>query len=271
MNKSNLSDLSNEKFTAEEMKRYPQMLQDSCVKSTEIMKKLQAMNKSRCNLKGNTQRDTINNKRLCYDDINKEIVAKLDAESNCVMSKLINSKLKLTSKSTSSIPSKYYKSYKSLLAQNKSVKQVPIPSKLVVPLTKSVSPVVKVSKSVSSKSVSASSAKSTSIGSVSKSVSSSRDQIPKTQSQSQNLKPDEGPDFINQFFIPAYDSKRAAAFSSFTLDVPIGTSHKYRAIDQVSTYDDASRLSDPGFLYQLAGYKKIKELDGLEYKPSNRN
>ncbi len=235
---------STEKFTAEEMKKYPQMLQANCVKSREITKKLQNMNANRCdpNFKGKTQRDTINNKRLCYDDIYKEIVSKLDTESNCVMSKKVNQIEKSTTKSTP--------------ITNINIKN------------NSISPVIKVSKSVSTKSLSAGSATSAKDTSTTSTRSVSRDQVSKNQSQ--NLKPDEGPEFINQFFIPAYDSKRAMAYSSYTLDVPLGVAHKYRTTGPVSTYDDISRLSDPGYLSQLAGYKKIKELDGLEYKGSRQ-
>jgi hypothetical protein len=241
-----MNERSNEKFTAKEMKKYPQMLQTNCTKSTEMMKKLQNMNANRCNLKGKTQRDTINNKRLCYDDIHKEIVSTLDAESNCVIATRVNSPAR------------------SALTPNNAAKQIPIVSKLITsPKTtsvKSVEPVIKVSKSVGSNK----SGSTASIKSSSKSSSTS------SQTKSQNLKPDEGPDFINQFFIPAYDSQRAAAYSSYTLDVPIGVAHKYRSTGPTA-YDDASRLSDPGFMYQLAGYKKIKELDGLEYKSSKKN
>jgi hypothetical protein len=259
MNKSKSKSKSkSEKFTAEEMKKYPQMLQTNCVKSKEIARKLQNINAARCdpNYKGRTQRDTINNKRLCYDDIHKEIVASLDAESNCVMAARVNSV------------------ERSALTPQNATKQVPMISKLIVSpkssSIKSVEPIIKVSKSVSS----GKSGSATKLGSVASAYSVSsqtktslRDQI--SRSQSQNLKPDEGPDYINQFFIPAYDSKRAAAYSSFTLDVPFGVAHKYRSTGPTS-YDDISRLSDPGFMYQLAGYKKIKEFDGLEYKGSKQ-
>jgi hypothetical protein len=173
---------SNEYFTANEMKKYPQMLRENCVKSTEMMNKIKSINKKRCNKKGNTQKDTINNKRLCYDDTYKEIVSKLDTESNCVMAN-------------------------------------------------------KLSKSDSTKSRSTKS----------------------DSTKSQNLKPFEGPDFINKFFMPAYDSNKLN-YSSLIVDTPIGIPHKYRS---VSPYDDVSRLSDPEFLYQLAGYKKGKELSSL--------
>jgi len=180
------------------------MLKDNCKKSKEIMLRLQNMNRNRCdpNNKGNTQRDTINNKRLCYDDIHKEIVSKLDAESNCVMSQRI----------------------------------------------KSVSP----SSPVQYKT----------LGSISS--------VPRNQKSfsSQNIKPDEGPEFINQYFIPTYDSKKASAYSSYNLNSPVAVSHKYPAS---APYDDVSRLSDQGFLYQLAGYEQTKPLSGFEYKSNIKN
>ena len=78
-----MKNASNEKFTVGEMKNYQKMLQTNCIKSTEQMNKLKNMNKKRCIQKGKTQRDTINNKQLCYNDISKEIVATLDSQSNC--------------------------------------------------------------------------------------------------------------------------------------------------------------------------------------------
>ena len=95
---------TNEKFTPSEMKNYKKMLKDNCNKAAEIRNKIKKMNELRCNplRKGKTERDTINNKRLCYDDVYKEIVAELDTESNCVMDKLISGPSKVDSSKVSS-------------------------------------------------------------------------------------------------------------------------------------------------------------------------
>ena len=79
-----------ETFTPQEMKAYPQMLKRNCDITSNLHKKLQKSNYNRCGAgaKGKTDRDTINNKRLCWDDVRKEIVAGMDAESNCVMASL---------------------------------------------------------------------------------------------------------------------------------------------------------------------------------------
>ena len=79
-----------ETFTPQEMKAYPQMLKRNCDITSNLHKKLQKSNYNRCGAgaKGKTERDTINNKRQCWDDVRKEIVAGMDAESNCVMASL---------------------------------------------------------------------------------------------------------------------------------------------------------------------------------------
>lgn len=186
---------SKENFTDGEMKKYPEMLQTNCKKSTEMYNKLNKINNTRCLAKGKTNRDTINNKRLCYDDIAKEIVAGLDAESNCVMSNLINKTNKVA---------------KSEISTNSA----------------------------------------------------------KSNQQSQNLKPDEGPEFINTFFIPAYDSKKASAYSSYILDQPISSNHRYPTS---SPYDNVMFTSDPSFLDRLSSYErnKTESINGLEYKSKN--
>jgi len=81
---------STELFTTQEMKTYPQMLKRNCDMTNRLHKQLKKSNFNRCGAgaKGKTDRDTINNKRLCWDDVRKEIVAGMDAESNCVMAAL---------------------------------------------------------------------------------------------------------------------------------------------------------------------------------------
>lgn len=87
---SNSKTSNSEQFTPQEMKNYPQMLKRNCDITGHLHKKLQKKNINRCGAgaKGKTDRDTINNKRICWDDVRKEIVAGMDAESNCVISSL---------------------------------------------------------------------------------------------------------------------------------------------------------------------------------------
>lgn len=90
---------SYESFTADEMSHYKEAMQINCDNNTKIHEQLQQLNNKRCNDKGKTDRDTINNKTVCYDDTGKEIVSGLDAESYCKMAKYIpdsniNSKIK---------------------------------------------------------------------------------------------------------------------------------------------------------------------------------
>lgn len=81
----------NENFTSAEMKNYKKTLKENCDKNTRLYNSLTKLNKERCKkTKGRTERETINNNTICYDDTNKEIVSKLDMESNCLMSNMLN-------------------------------------------------------------------------------------------------------------------------------------------------------------------------------------
>lgn len=81
----------NENFTSAEMKNYKNTLKENCDKNTRLYNNLTKLNKERCKkTQGRTERETINNNTICYDDTNKEIVAKLDMESNCLMSNMLN-------------------------------------------------------------------------------------------------------------------------------------------------------------------------------------
>lgn len=72
------------------MKNYSKMLQSNCDENTKSLKYLRKLNKEKCNVPGNTHRETLSNRSLCYDNIGKEIISRLDMESNCVMYNLIN-------------------------------------------------------------------------------------------------------------------------------------------------------------------------------------
>ena len=82
--------MSKEKFTQNEMKKYSHMLKTNCKKNTKIYKHLNKLNQNKCKKPGTTNRETINNKKVCYDNIGKEITARLDMESNCIMSDIVN-------------------------------------------------------------------------------------------------------------------------------------------------------------------------------------
>lgn len=80
----------NEKFTLDEMKDYSNMLKINCDKNKKLYNELSIRNQKNCNKKGQTERETINNKSICYDDIGKEIISKFDMESNCIISDIVN-------------------------------------------------------------------------------------------------------------------------------------------------------------------------------------
>jgi hypothetical protein len=242
--------LVKEKFTSQEMKKYPQMLDTNCTTSTDVYNKLLNRNKERCNLTGKTQRDTINNKRLCYDDIAKEIVSKLDAESNCVMSDLIKKRVvnqqstDPTGISTGKLTQVPPKPDPAKLTSIQSVLINPVPSTTSTPSTTSV-PSTQSVPSVPS--------------------TTSTQSVPSTtsthQSSNQNLKIDEGPDFINNFFIPSYDTKKSGNYSSINLETPVGTNNKYSA---TAPYDDVGVSLDSSLLYKLSHYSNPKKINGLE-------
>ena len=80
----------NEKFTQDEMKNYATMLKVNCDDNTKIYNNLIELNKEKCYKKGKTEKDTINNNTVCYDNIGKEIISKFNMESNCAISNMIN-------------------------------------------------------------------------------------------------------------------------------------------------------------------------------------
>ena len=161
-----------ENFTTEEMNKYPQMLKTNCIKSRNIYNMLRNKNKLKCNFNTkknilnddinitdtnitdtnitdtnitDTNKDTINNKIRCSDDINKEITAKLDTESYCVLyDKLVN---------------------KSNNSNN---------------------------------------------------LNNSDNSNNSNNLSTQIFKTNEGPDFINSFFIPAYDSNKISTYLTYT-------------------------------------------------------
>ena len=77
-----------ENFTSDDIKNYRQTLNINCIKNSKLYKKLKKENDEKCsinNSKGSTKKDSINNRRACYDNIAKEIVTKMDSESYCNM------------------------------------------------------------------------------------------------------------------------------------------------------------------------------------------
>ena len=74
-----------EGFTTAEMASYPNALSINCANSKSAHQFLKNKNNMNCNKPGKTDRETINNKTVCYDDTGKEIVSGLDEESNCTM------------------------------------------------------------------------------------------------------------------------------------------------------------------------------------------
>jgi hypothetical protein len=91
-----------ENFTQNEYNNYSSLLKENCNRNKEILSKIKKLNNYRCNKKGDTTRETINNKTLCYDDIGKEIVTNLDKESYCNMTEYKLSKNKSKSNKSKS-------------------------------------------------------------------------------------------------------------------------------------------------------------------------
>ena len=203
-----------EKFTAAEMKRYPQMLDANCKYSTDMFNKLKKMNKKRCtrNTKGNTQRDTINNKTLCYDDTGKEIVSRLDMISYCDIAKTEKKQKKLLRK----LDKKNMKKLDRTLKTSKTA----------------------IDKALKNKKFK---------------TSMSSTMMVQKQSDFQGTKPDEGPEFINTFYMQMYDPLKTTGYASYTLDKPLGVNNKYA---NVGEYSDIGFSSDPAFLYRLANKSK---------------
>jgi len=197
-----------ESFTGNQMRNYPNMLKKNCYLTTDLHKKLKKLNYNRCGAgtKGKTYRETINNKRLCYDDIHKEIVTGFDAESNCVVSNLINNQKNLSKK---------------------------LSKELSKELSKQLSKQLTKLSSVPSTSIKATSIKATSI----KATNSL----------------EEGPEFINKYFVSLYQPTKTKGFSEIQSEA-IGLTGKYA---NINSYNDIGFTSDPSFLYRLSTYNKL--------------
>jgi len=225
--------LSIEKFTNDEMKAYPKMLKENCKYSKNIYNKLKNKNK-KCNIKNTngkiTGRDTINNKRICYDDTGKEIVSYMDTDSYCNIDKLVNNLDSTKSNSTKS------NSTKSNSTKSNSTKSNS---------TKSNSTKSNSTKSNSTKSNSTKSNSTKSNSTKSNSTKSNKD-------NSSNLNIGEGPDFINSFYIPPNQSFKSSSYATITNE-PIGYINKYSAS---SPYDNINFSSDPAFIERLSKFNK---------------
>ena len=71
----------NEHFTQNEMINYYGELKKNYNKSKKILNKLKKKNKILCNLDNKINKDDINNKMLCYNEIYKEIVNDNDTKN----------------------------------------------------------------------------------------------------------------------------------------------------------------------------------------------
>jgi len=255
-----------EDFTAEEMKKYPEAIKINCEKNKLLLKQLKNMNNLRCKKQGKTDRDTINNKWLCYDDVGKEVVTQLDAESNCVMSDLVNKKSSVTpyhAKSQLLLPHNNLPKPTETEQQSQRIKSKPSTEPSI-----STKPIKESSKQIKEKFSH-------------KRYDHQEHQIHERVEKFEQKKEDkimpiplsqnmisEGPEFINKFFVPAFDNKKVDTYASFN-DAPIGTPNNYSAS---APYDDVSRLtSDPAFLYQLSKYEETKPIDGIEYRSNIKN
>jgi len=217
---------SSETFTPEEMRKYPNMLKANCRITDRLHKKLRKNNYYRCGkgAKGKTDRETINNKRLCRDDVHKEIVAGLDAESNCITSALINNP-----KTTS-----------------KGIFRYESPSQNIVQRSESRDSILR-SELASMKFPSRSAIKSIPL-------SNYATPVVNTEINKFNMY-EEGPEYINKLFMPTYESKKTSNFAEINDGKIQGKTDKYA---DINSYSDIGFTSDPAFLYRLSTYEKNK-------------
>jgi hypothetical protein len=224
---------SSETFTQKEMRKYPNMLKANCRITDRLHKKLRRNNNYRCGkgAKGKTDRETINNKRLCRDDIHKEIVTALDAESNCIVSALFNDP-KTTSKGVFRYESPSQDQDMLQRAESRDSRNSILRSELAsmkfpsrtamksIPLSNYATPVVN------------------------------------TEINKFNMY-EEGPEYINKFFMPTYESKKTSNFAEIN-DSKIQVQGKHGKYADINSYTDIGFTSDPAFLYRLSTYEKNK-------------
>ena len=216
-----------EPFTQREMRNYSNRLKVNCDKNTKIYKYLNKLNKEKCKMPGVTNRETINNKTICYDNIGKEITARLDMQSNCIMANQNNKKLKKKSKRKTSDNSKS-KEIKSIISKN------------ITPIISNKSTSNKSTSDKSTSDLSASdkliSDKSTSSKTFDKTklnkVKTIRDQSPNVKS-TDNIEL-EGPNFINKWNLSTYTTKKASDYSDISLSNPYNKSTKLAQISNIN-------------------------------------
>ena len=242
-----------ESFTNLEMQNYPAMLKENCRINKKLYRQLRKNNKFRCQNEGNTQRDTINNKTLCYDDTGKEINTRLDMISSCAIA---NSQELITK---DNLPFDTVK----MMQERK-----PMPeSKISEVLRNKISRKNRKVKSNNSKSPKVSS-RSPKVSSRSPKVSS---RSPKTEkivslinkSGSKETKPqdvfnsrlatynymtNEGPEFINKFYLPSFENNKH--YGSYA-NINNSVEEQNNMFKADRPYDDVSINSDNSLLYQL--------------------
>jgi len=249
---------SSESFTPAQMRKYPNMLKANCRITDKLHKKLKKNNYYRCGkgAKGKTDRETINNKRLCWDDTYKEIVTGYDAESNCVTAALMNNpnttskgvfKYESPQLDSERLESERAESKNSILRSELASMKFPARSAIKsIPVSNYATPVIN------------------------------------TEINKLNMF-EEGPEYINKYFMPTYEAKRAYGFSEIndtkTNIRGIGKSDKYA---DINSYSDIGFTSDPAFLYRLSTYEKnkpiieknkpiIEKVESFEQNPQSQN
>lgn len=222
---SNYYSNQKETFTPKEMLSYPKKLNENCKRTTDIFNKLKKMNKARCdpNNKEKTQRDNINTRQVCYDDIGKEIVANYDAESNCIQSKR-NNKILSTKSEILTNSDTLHKSHQHALITTPSTIDLTSKSSIIKSNEDPWIPMIDKSKA----------------------------NLLKPDPSSSNIFDfeGEGPGFINKTFLNTYDDKNSL-YSNTSFDKPIGN-NKYSDLNFKS---DINFSSDPALLYRMSKSK----------------
>jgi hypothetical protein len=257
-----------ESFTNLEMQNYPAMLKENCRINKKLYRQLRKNNKFRCQNEGNTQRDTINNKTLCYDDTGKEINARLDMISNCAIAdkqelitkdnlpfdtvKMMQQRKPMPESKISEVLRKKglhkisRKDRKVRTNSSKSQKSSKVSSKSQKLSTKnSRSP--KLSKSSRNSSKSPKTEKIVSLINKSGSKEANPQDVFNSRLATYNYMTNEGPEFINKFYLPSFENNKNYG-SYANINNSVEEDNKYKAN---RPYDDVSINSDNSLLYQL--------------------
>ena len=238
-----------ESFTNLEMQNYPAMLKENCRINKKLYRQLRRNNKFRCQDEGNTQRDTINNKTLCYDDTGKEINTRLDMISSCA----IADRQELITKDNLPFDTVKMMQERKPMPESK-ISEVLRKKGLHKISRKDRKVRTNSSKSLSNRSKSQKSSKSPKIEKIVSLINKSGSKEAKPQDvfnsrlATYNYMTNEGPEFINKFYLPSYkNNKNYGSYANFDNNVE----EQNNMFKADRPYDDVSINSDNSVLYQL--------------------